>query len=522
METNKWETLFYSINKYIYLAVFLIISTLLLIGAPLLTYFCKKTFYFQNFTLVILDIMVLYILFMAIKFTKKYYYAFAKANADKIILAFTIILFFVQLFIGYNIVFYTGWDVGGIILPAAKAAAYGESMDSFTGYFSVYPNSIFLVWIQSKIIYFAGFFGVDNLKLELMFSTAVNSVISCLTGWLTYECVKKLINKKWALCSWILFVLFIGISPWFVIPYSDSLGLFLPILIFYIYIKKFKENHTLVKWLLIGLTSFIGYNIKPQVIIIFIAIMIVETFKFIFLEKKQKEKKILVAGVLAAALLVASIFNSFAINQTGLKINKQLTFGMTHFAMMGMNSERDGVYNYNDVVYSSSQATPEARKKANIDKIKERLNSFGALGYLKFLEKKALVNYGDGTFAWGEEGQFYNQLFDNPSAISKFLKSFYYNDGAHYYILSTFEQAIWIAVIFSMLGIVFIKKNKLDKRIVVLMMSLVGLTIFEMIFEARARYLYIYAPIFIILSIIGLKNIKFQIQNIITKNIDKN
>ena len=71
-----------------------------------------------------------------------------------------------------------------------------------------------------------------------------------------------------------------------------------------------------------------------------------------------------------------------------------------------------------------------------------------------------------------------------------------------------------------MLGIVFIKKNQLDKRIVVLMMSLVGLTIFEMLFEARARYLYIYAPIFITLSIIGLKNIKFQIQNIITKNIN--
>lgn len=517
METNKWETLFYSINKYIYLAVFLIISTLLLIGAPLLTYFCKKTFYYQNITLIILDILTVYILYVIIKYTKKYYSEFIKANSEKIILVCTIILFFVQLFVGYNILFYTGWDVGGMIIPAAKAAAYGEAMDRFTGYFSVYPNSIFLVWIQSKIIYFAGFFGTDNLKMELMFSIAVNSMISCLTGWLTYECVKKLINKKWALCSWILFVLFIGTSPWFVIPYSDSLGLFLPILIFYIYIKKFKENHTLIKWLLIGITSFIGYHIKPQVIIIFIAIMIVEIFKFIFLEKKQKEKKFLVAGVLAVALLIASIFNSFAINQTGLKINKQLTFGMTHFAMMGMNSEKDGVYNYNDVVYSSSQATTEARKKANIDKIKERLNSFGVLGYLKFLEKKALVNYNDGTFAWGEEGQFYTQLFDNQSAISKFLKSFYYNDGDNYYILSTFEQAIWIAVIFSMLGIVFIKKNELDKRIVVLMMSLVGLTIFEMIFEARARYLYIYAPIFITLSILGLKKTKDRVTRTIKK-----
>lgn len=504
---HKGEEILYKVNKYIFLLIFSIISILLLVGAPLLTYFCKKTFYFQNFTLLILDIMVLYILFMAIKFTKKYYYAFVKANADKIILAFTIILFFVQLFVGYNILFLTGWDVGGMVIPAAKSIVNGTTMDGYNGYFSVYPNNILLVWIQSKVYWFANLFSSDNLILDIKFFTVVNSIISCLTGWLTYECVKKLINKKWALYSWILFVLFIGTSPWIVIPYSDSLGLFLPIFIFYIYIKKFNENHTLVKWLLIGITSFIGYHIKPQVIIIFIAIMIVEIFKFIFLEKKQKEKKILVIGVLAVALLVAGIFNSFAINQTGLKINKQLTLGMTHFAMMGLNPEKDGIFSNDDVIFSVNQPTQESRKKANIDKIKERLNSFGALGYLKFLEKKALVNYGDGTFAWGEEGQFYNQLFDNPSAISKFLRSFYYNDGGHYYILSTFEQAIWIAVIFSMLGIVFIKKNELDKRIVVLMMSLVGLTIFEMIFEARARYLYIYSPIFIVLSTLGLKNI---------------
>lgn len=507
----------YQIIKYIFLAFFLIISSLLLFAAPVLTYFCKKTFYYQNITIIILDILTVYILYTVIKYTKKYYSEFVKANSEKIILICTIILFFIQLFIGYNILFYTGWDVGGMIIPAARSIAYGGAMDSYNGYFSVYPNNILLVWIQSKIFYFANYFSTGNLELGLMFSLVVNSFISCLAGWLIYRCVTILTNKKWALCSWVIFFLLIGTSAWIVIPYSDSFGLFLPILIFFIYIRKFEEKNILLKWFLIGITSFVGYHIKPQVIIIFIAIIIVEVFKFIFAKNAEKNKKMIIAGILAVSIIFTGIFYSIVVKQTGFTINNQLTFGMEHFAMMGMNPERDGIYDYDDVVYSSSQATPEARKKADISKIQERLKNFGFIGYAKFLEKKALVNYGDGTFAWGEEGQFYTQIFDNPSAISGVLKSFYYNDANHYYILSTFEQAIWIAVIFSMLGLVFIKKNKLDKKVVILMMSLIGLTIFEMIFEARARYLYIYAPIFIVLSIVGLKNIKFQIQNIIIK-----
>lgn len=38
----------------------------------------------------------------------------------------------------------------------------------------------------------------------------------------------------------------------------------------------------------------------------------------------------------------------------------------------------------------------------------------------------------------------------------------------------------------------------------ILMLGIVGLTLFELLFEARARYLFIYAPIYIILCIYGL------------------
>lgn len=39
------------------------------------------------------------------------------------------------------------------------------------------------------------------------------------------------------------------------------------------------------------------------------------------------------------------------------------------------------------------------------------------------------------------------------------------------------------------------------------MLAIIGLTIFELIFEARARYLYTYVPLYIILAAAGVQKI---------------
>ena len=37
------------------------------------------------------------------------------------------------------------------------------------------------------------------------------------------------------------------------------------------------------------------------------------------------------------------------------------------------------------------------------------------------------------------------------------------------------------------------------------MITIIGLTLFELIFEARARYLFAYVPLYIILAVCGIK-----------------
>ena len=508
----KNEQAFSQVIKYLFIGLFLIITFLLLVMSPSLDYPGKKSFLAPNSILLFFDILVVVIIYMIWKVLGG-----RRLNIDlygsKLIITGTVILFFAQVYVSYNIYFLTGWDVGGYIIPAARDIASGMPLDAYNDYFSRYPNNIILVSFFSILFKLNTNFGILDTDIGVMTLITFNCLISSLSGFLTYKTVEKLANKRWAMMAWIVFVLLIGTSPWIVITYSDSLALFLPILIFFLYIRDWAGNYYFLRWFLIGVLSFIGYYIKPQVILILIAIIIMEIIAF--LRIMNRKKGLLLILVLCLSFLLSCISYKAIYQHSGFNINKESTFGITHFAMMGLNPQRGGVYSDEDVEFSASFETASERNKAAIEQIKSRLRQLGVFGYTKFLSKKVLVNYGDGTFAWSGEGHFYNETFpDKNQWMSPTLKSYYYSTGSNYGKTSTVEQMIWVGVIFFMLGVVWIKKQQLDKRIVVLMLTIIGLTVFELLFEARARYLYIYAPIYISLSIIGLQHILNRVKKL--------
>ena len=138
------------------------------------------------------------------------------------------------------------------------------------------------------------------------------------------------------------------------------------------------------------------------------------------------------------------------------------------------------------------------------------------------MQKKALSIFNDGTFAWGFEGGFYREVFPTDNKLSLFLRSFVYNGdyemevGNHYHIIKTTQQTIWTACLLLMvIKAILSRKNDKDDYSV-MYLSLLGLFLFEMLFEARARYLYTYVPIFIMVGSLGLSDlINFINQSII-------
>ena len=205
------------------------------------------------------------------------------------------------------------------------------------------------------------------------------------------------------------------------------------------------------------------------------------------------------------------LYNNIVIPTLHFQRDTDSTIGWQHYFMMGLNVSRDGVYSDEDYVFTKSFSTNEERNEANLQEAKKRIKELGIGGLFQHLSRKQLVNYGDGTFAWNVEG---NSFAGDPewayNGISDFVRSFIKPDGINYNWFISFKQLIWIMVLFLLL-FVFVYPRRMssygDNCIIVLAMSIIGLTIFELLFEARARYLFCYAPLFVILSGWGLRNI---------------
>ena len=65
-------------------------------------------------------------------------------------------------------------------------------------------------------------------------------------------------------------------------------------------------------------------------------------------------------------------------------------------------------------------------------------------------------------------------------------------------------QFFWVMIL--LLQCFSYKKDNKDE-IYIVYLSMIGLLFFELLFESRARYLYTFSPVFILLAVGGLRNI---------------
>ena len=96
-----------------------------------------------------------------------------------------------------------------------------------------------------------------------------------------------------------------------------------------------------------------------------------------------------------------------------------------------------------------------------------------------------------------KEGAFFQEIKgDNET-----LKWFFGIDNADppYDVVA---QILWYLVLFgAVLG--SIPRKKADQRVAAIAIALLALSVFLMVFECRARYLFLYAPSFVILASVG-------------------
>lgn len=498
--------------KYTFLLLTILIFLLCLFGVNYINYAYKLDISRNNVIIFVLTLLCLIIIFII----KKTLFKKIKVKNNRCIFIVAFILFLCQIVLIYCYYFETDWDVLRIIDTAYRLAEKDNVVLKFPNYFSHYPNNIFIMMLFSKIIALSNIVGVG--KYSYFIILVVQSVLNNLTGILIYFVLRKISQKQYlAWTGYVFYILLIWISPWVSIPYSDSIGLIFPISILYLYLVLDCKKFFILKIIGIGVLSTIGYFVKPQIIIISIALIIIT---ILYIKKDNYKVGIIVVFTLSLTFIVCITWINIFQKDNRLSINKEYEITYTHFIKMGLNNNTNGGYWHNDVEDSFSKATKMERQEENLNEIKLRVRNYGLLGLLKHQIKKTLTIYNDGTFGWGLEGRFYYKIKENDFKMANHVRNFYYGDGEYYHIFKYITQGTWLLILFLLIGNIF--ERNLTNKIRVIYLALIGLFLFESIFEARSRYLYIYIPIFIVIATFGLENMYRKILSFSEKNkIDK-
>lgn len=172
------------------------------------------------------------------------------------------------------------------------------------------------------------------------------------------------------------------------------------------------------------------------------------------------------------------------------------------------------------MVFSGNIKDAKERREANLQESIRRIQSYGVLGIIKHLAEKMTFVYTDGTFAWGCEGGFFDYAAPFPNTkMSLILRSYYYKDSNNYHLFKGFMQTIWLSVLtFNVLS--GFRKCK-TKKFTVLYITILGITLYEMLFEARARYLYIFAPIYCLIAASGVDVVNEWIEKAKEKHLTR-
>ena len=149
-----------------------------------------------------------------------------------IIILFLLLVAF-QILMVRNLYFETTWDVEHLVNTVKNFVETGVfENNSYIGtypYFSIYPNNMFLANIFALISKFSMIFGEQYMYITLMI---VGVILVDISGILTIKTIGNFTDKKiYKIIGMIGFMAFIGVSPWILVPYSDTYSILFPIAI---------------------------------------------------------------------------------------------------------------------------------------------------------------------------------------------------------------------------------------------------------------------------------------------------
>lgn len=430
----------------------------------------------------------------------------------------TVVSFVVLVGIGMTTLRSPGFDAG-VVFGSAQNLALGHGLNAHeTLYYSMYPNNLFLTLALGKS--FALVHAVAHVSgppaVFLALAVAGNAVMLALGVLFTFLVARRLAGRQVAVFTLLFSVVFVVLSPWIGTVYSDTLGLVFPVLVVWFLLRAEGAGSTgarLAWWGAIGLTTAVGYELKPTTVFPFIAVALVVLIRTPVRRLGARALLKPIASILVALVVlgVAHVGLGRAEDRSGAVpfslAHDTTAFPLTHFLKMG--SHGTGGYDAADVQNTYSVPTESGKFTNGLDGYVSNVERQGPGGYANFLANKTLRFLGDGTFYQWQEGNQLSLPFIVKNSAGKAVQSVYGPTGSLHPALVDLWQAMWLVLL--VLGavplVLFRDRRLFSDPAVAMRVALLGLIVFLMLFEGRSRYVYLYVPFFVLLAGLSMRSI---------------
>ena len=195
------------------------------------------------------------------------------------------------------------------------------------------------------------------------------------------------------------------------------------------------------------------------------------------------------------------------IKEIGLEFNKELGASWQHYFRVGQNEQTTGSYSPEDAgIFGEFQTSKKERNAALWERSLARVKEKGVKGNLSFWIEKMTMVFNDGSFGWGNEiwiHEYFPEGLARNNEVTTFLRNVYWPEMIYRDKYDTLCQLIWIFSLVGMSGFCFLTAEK-RKEYVILAVCFLGIFFYQMLFEARARYLMVFLPILAVISVSGI------------------
>ncbi|MCI9129407.1 MAG: hypothetical protein HFJ65_03685 [Eggerthellaceae bacterium] len=386
-----------------------------------------------------------------------------------------------------------------------------------SAYLSIYPNNQFICGVYYIIHQICGVTGMDDPYLATIYVGCASVALSCAAAAFI---ARRIGGNICGACTYLVLFAFVGLDPNILIPYTDAYGM--------IFVTgtllAYACGRGLSKWPLMVLLTYMGYSMKPIALAAFAGCALVSICTHLANWLEERRQGTSSAGVWkeragkfakgAACCILAFAVSFGAVSATkgvhGLTTHPEEALSPAHFLMMGFNAKYDGTYNFEDIDQSFQFHSPQEMYEADMAVWKTRVRMLGPVGVAELMVKKNLINYNSGVFAYSML-HYIQELY--VLGDNELIQGFYgvapVSEGnldadSESFAPSPYEcgaQAIWFMVLAGIvLGLLRKRPTGVEMAISI---ALLMVSVFLLLFEPSARYLYIYSPLFVVLGVRG-------------------